>query len=113
MFSFQDLYLQTTNPHLTVSQLFSAKVLLAILISDIFHTVLYVLFFNLVSYVFLGRILESDVNMRLIVALFVIMFLGYVGRVWHVKQVYAAYGGDDAKTRAFVDVHYNSWVFLG
>jgi hypothetical protein len=53
------------------------------------------------------------INQRLVVSLLAIMFLGYIGRIWHIKQIYAAYNGDESKTRAFVDTHYNSWVFLG
>jgi len=107
-----DLYLQTTNPKLSMAELLDAKMLSKIVLSVLFHTTVYVVFLNLVSYVFLGKTLSSAVNTRAIVCLVIIMFFGFFARFYHVKEIYGAYGGDLAKTRAHLDKLYIGWIFL-
>jgi len=77
------------------------------------NTTVYTIILNLASYVFLGRILNSNINIRLIVVLIIIMIFGYIGRNMHSREVYRAFHGDEKKTRKFLNQHYNSWIFLG
>jgi hypothetical protein len=105
---FTELYLNTTNPELPLSKLVS----IPLLISVIFHTILYSAFFNLVSYIFLGRLLSITVNARLITALILIMFFGFFARFFHVKEIYNAYGKNLEKTRNHMDKLYITWIFI-
>ena len=110
---FTKLYLETTNPKLSWSTFFSAKLVSLMSISVIVHTILYTLFFNLISYIFLGKLLSKKINIRLIISLIVIMYFGYIGRFIHVKEVYKGYNYNYEKTREYLNIHYNSWVFIG
>lgn len=105
---FTDVYLTTTNPRLSLNELFRINVL----ISVIFHTVLYTAFFNLASYIFLGKSLSTIVNIRLVVSLLIIMIVGFFARFLHVKEIYRAYNYDMTKTRAHLDKLYISWIFI-
>lgn len=109
---FTKLYLETTNPKLTLSGLFGPKILGPMIVSIIVHTILYTLFTNMVSWIFFGSILSNKINMRLLVCLIPIMVFGFIGRFIHVKEVYQAYNGNMEKTREYTDKHYISWVFL-
>jgi hypothetical protein len=109
---FTDLYLQTTNPKLNFSQLFNTTIFSNILISVLFHTVIYASFFNLVSFIFVGKILSKAVNIRLITSLLLIMFTGFFARFLHVKEVYKSYGYDLEKTRNHLDKLYIGWIFI-
>jgi len=109
---FTKLYLETTNPKLKFVQLFQPTILFPIIISVILHTIIYTLFANMVSFIFYGKVLSQKVNKRLVFFLLVIMFLGFIGRFFHVKDVYTAYNGDMAKTRAHLDKLYISWIFI-
>ena len=125
---FTDLYLQTTNPNLPFSSLFTMQIMGGIILSVIFHTILYASFFNLTSYIFLGKMLSIAVNRRLIITLLLIMFFGYIGRLiitlllimffgffarfFHVKEIYRAYHNDMKKTRKHLDKLYIGWIFL-
>lgn len=109
---FTDLYLETTNPQLSFSELFAPKIFLNILGSVLFHTVVYAGFFHLASYIFLGKCLSSAVNTRMIIALLLIMFFGFFGRFFHVKEVYRSYKGDLKKTRKHLDKLYIGWIFI-
>lgn len=105
------LYLDTTNPKSTFTELFSNN-MYPLLVSIIFHTILYVLFVNMTYFIFFGRLLSMKINNRLIIALLIIMALGYVGRFYHVKEIYGAYNNDITKTRNHLDKLYISWIFL-
>ena len=105
-----ELYLQTTDPKLEFGQLLSLTP--KILVSDLFHTAVYAGAINLTSHVFFGRTLSSRQNIRLIVALFVIMFIGYFARFYHVRDIYRAYNGDVEKTRRHLDTLYVGWIFV-
>lgn len=105
-----ELYLQTTDPKLEFVQLLSLTP--KILVSDLFHTAVYAGAINLASHVFVGRPLSSQQNIRLIVALFVIMFIGYFARFYHVRDIYKAYNGDVEKTRRHLDTLYVGWIFV-
>jgi hypothetical protein len=109
---FTDLYLQTTNPKLPLSSMFSPNIFKNIIISDVFHTIIYVSFVNLVSYIFFGRILSHIINIRLIISLLVIMFLGFFARFYHVKEIYKAYNYNIEKTRNHLDRLYIGWIFI-
>ena len=110
---FTKLYLETTDPELTWNEFFGKKNVFMIIISVIVHTILYTLFCNIVSYIFYNKLLNNDVNMRLIISLLVIMFLGYIGRFIHVKSVYKDFNYNYEKTKQYLNTHYNSWVFIG
>ena len=105
-----ELYLQTTDPKLEFGQLLSLTP--KIIVSDLFHTAVYAGAINLASFIFFGRPLSSRQNVRLVVALFIIMFVGYFARFYHVKDIYRAYNGDVEKTRRHLDALYVSWIFV-
>lgn len=109
---FTKLYLDTTNPKLTLSDFLGPKILGPMIISLIVHTILYILFSNMVSWVFLGYILSNKINMRLLMVLVPIMIFGFIGRFIHVKEVYQAYNGNMEKTRNHLDRLYISWIFI-
>jgi hypothetical protein len=105
-----ELYLKTTDPDVQYADLL--KLLGPILVSVVLHTVLYTGFANLVAFIFLGRPLTQEVNVRLLTALAVIMLAGFVARVAHVKEIATAYHGNKAKTRAHVDKVFITWFYL-
>jgi hypothetical protein len=109
---FTKLYLTTTDPRLPFSALLRPRIMTEIWISVIVHTILYVGFFNLASYIFLGRILSTVVNVRMFIALILIMFFGYFARYFHVKEIYKAYDYNVKKTRKHVDKLYIGWIFI-
>jgi hypothetical protein len=108
-----ELYLQTTNPKLTLGQFFSAGILSRIFASAVFHAIIYATALNLASYVFLGPPLSLAVNARLFIALLIIMSCGYLARFLHVKDIYRAYGHDEEATRKHLDKLYIGWIFIG
>jgi len=109
---FTDLYLRTTDPEQSLNKMMAENIL-GIVGSVLFHTIVYWLFVCLVSYIFLGRGLSMRVHIRLIIALLFIMFFGYIGRYYHVQEIYRAYGRDKLKTRAHLDRLYIGWIFIG
>ena len=102
---FTDLYVETTNPKLTLSEFLSARLLNKMALSVLFHTILYVVALNMVSYVF-GGTLSLDVNIRLSILLVLVMSFGFVARFYRVKELYH-YGGKE-----YVDKAYITWYFL-
>jgi len=110
---FARLFLETTNPNLSWNRFFSVDIFSMIIISILFHTILYTLFFNVVCYIFYGKLLSNLINIRLIIALLLIMFFGYIGRFAHVKEVYNDFNHNLEKTNNYVQQHYNSWIFIG
>jgi hypothetical protein len=110
---FTSLFLETTDPRLSWKKFFGLKIFFMIIISIIFHTILYTLFCNIVSYVFYGNILSKNINIRLIICLLAIMFFGYIGRLLHVKEAYNDFNHNYDKTKNYVQPHYNSWIFIG
>jgi len=109
---FTKLYLETTNPQLKSHQLFLPTIFVPMLFSVLFHTIIYTLFCNIVSYIFLNKILTNQINIRLVIALISIMVFGFIARFIHVKDVYSAYNGDMVKTRNHLDKLYISWIFI-
>ena len=109
---FTELYLHTTNPKITLYDMYREN-LGSIIVSVIFHTVLYCAVFNVASFIFFERILSTTVNLRLSVILILIMFFGYIGRYYHVKDIYRAYKGNMEKVRAHCDRLYIGWIFIG
>lgn len=109
---FTKLYLQTTNPEYSLTEVLKNNSL-SLGLSIFFHTIIYALFINLGFYIFYGRTLKTSIQMRLIGILAIIMSLGYIGRYFHVQDIYNAYDKDVFKTREHVDKFFISWVFLG
>jgi hypothetical protein len=109
---FTDLFLITTNPKLTLSELFSSKNVIQMLFSALFHSVIYTFFVNLVSYIFFGKILPNSINYKLAGSLFFIMTFGFLARFFHVKDIYRGYKYDLEKTRKHLDKLYIGWVFI-
>jgi uncharacterized protein YqhQ len=107
------LFLETTNPKLTWNDVVNKNLIFSIFLSIILNTFVYTIILNLTSYVFLGKILSNNINIRLIMVLIIIMIFGYIGRNMHSREVYRAFHGDEKKTRDFLNQHYNSWIFLG
>jgi len=67
----------------------------------------------MVSFIFFGKNLSKNINIRLILCLIVLMFLGYIGRFIHTKQVYKDFNYNYEKTKEYLNTHYNSWIFIG
>lgn len=109
---FTDLYLQTTNPKLGFYECFNIHTIGQIIWSIFFHTIIYASFFNLLHYIFLGKPLSNRINIRICISLICIMFIGFIARYYHIKEIYTGYNGDMVKTRCHIDQHYNSWIFL-
>ena len=103
-----DLYLETTNPRLTLSEFFSIRLLSKMSASVIFHTILYLVSLNIVSYVLFGNTLASDVNTRISVFLVLVMAFGFLARFYHVKEIYRY----EEKGKEHVDKAYITWFFL-
>ena len=108
---FTELYLSTTNPNLSLSEMISQNTV-PLVISIIFHTIVYILFVNIVYYIFFGKLLSMKINNRLFVILIIIMTFGYIARFYHVKDVYQAYDKDMVKTRNHLDKLYIGWIFI-
>jgi hypothetical protein len=109
---FTEIYLETTNPTLTLYEMLAPALLSKIAVSVLFHAVIYTIAANLFSLIFLGRALTVSVNTRFIMALVIIMTVGYFGRFYHIKDILKGYGGNMEKTRRHIDQHYNTWVFI-
>ena len=108
---FTDLYLETTNPNLTNKQFFSQYLLMKIGMSIIFHTLLYTVSINIVYFVFSGIFLSSMINTRVLLFLLIVMSLGFIGRFYHVKEIYNAYSNIHL-AKKHVDKTYITWYFL-
>jgi hypothetical protein len=109
---FTKLYLDTTNPKLPFSSLFEVTTLGPMIVSILIHTIIYTSFFNIVSWIFIGKILSNIINIRLVSSLIPIMFFGFIGRFLHVNDIYKGYNGNMEKTREYTDKHYISWIFI-
>uniref|UniRef100_A0A6C0E4H1 Uncharacterized protein n=1 Tax=viral metagenome TaxID=1070528 RepID=A0A6C0E4H1_9ZZZZ len=109
---FTKLYLETTNPKLSFYQLFDANIFFVMIFSIVLHTIIYSLFVNMVSWIFFGKILSKQINKRLLLALILIMFFGFISRFIRVKEIYKAYNGNMEKTRNHTDHSYISWIFI-
>jgi hypothetical protein len=109
---FTKLYLDTTNPKLQFSQLLQQPIFMSIIISVVFHTIIYILFLNMTHFIFFKKILSNGTNKLLLMVLISIMFFGFFARFYHVKDIYNAYNGDMVKTRNHLDKLYISWLFI-
>ena len=109
---FTDLYLQTTDPKISLKDWVSSKIIVLIFLSVLFHTILYASFANIVSYIFFGKYLSSSVNTRLLTFLLFVMFFGFFARYFHVREIYKAYHYDLEKTRNHLDRLYIGWIFI-
>ena len=108
---FTKLYLSTTNPTITIYKMISENSV-PLVGSILFHTIVYMLFVNIVSYIFFGKLLSMKINNRLFIILMIIMTFGYVARFYHVKDIYQAYNKDMMKTRKHLDKLYIGWIFI-
>jgi hypothetical protein len=108
---FTKLYLSTTNPNISLSEMISQNAI-PLIVSIIIHTILYMIFFNLAFYTFFGKLLSMKINNRIFIILLLIMTFGYIGRFYHVKEVYQAYNKDIVKTRNHLDKLYITWIFI-
>ena len=109
---FTYLYLHSTDPLISLEEMIRDNLRL-LMLSVLFHTILYSSFLNIVSFIFFGKVLSSIINIRLIITLLLIMSLGYIGRFYHIKEIYNTYGKNLEKTRVHIDNFFISWVFLG
>ena len=110
---FTDVFLTTTNPKLTIDQFFQSKIISKIGLSIIFHTVRYTAFFNVISYIFFGKVLSNRINQRLMISALLIMTFGYLARFYHVKEIYNAYNHDEKRTREHINHLFITWLFVG
>ena len=110
---FTNVFLITTDPTLPVSSLLRFQVISQIVLSIVFHTIVYMGVVNTFSYVFFGRMLSSTINQRLLVALLLIMAVGYIARMVHVREIYRAYHQDETRSRDHINRLFISWVFIG
>ena len=111
-YMFTELYLSTTNPELSLSELvrrYSGPIFL----SAIFHTVVYTVFINIVWFIFTGTLLSPQINQRLCLFLITVMVFGYLARFYHVKEIYHAYRQNKVLTRTHLDKLYIGWIFIG
>ena len=108
---FTQLYLSTTNPNQTLSEMIYQNST-SLLVSILFHTIVYMIFANLMYYIFFGKRLSTKINNRLFVILMMMMAFGYITRFYHVKDVYQAYDKDMIKTRNHLDKLYIGWIFI-
>jgi len=88
-------------------------ILFLIIISVLIHTIIYILFINLIYFCLTYKSLTYDINKGFMYVLILIMMFGYIGRVVHVKHIYKAFNNDVEKASSFVNQHYNSWIFIG
>ena len=79
---FEQLFIETTEPETPYIRLLSIDTLTSI----IFHIFLYICFVYVFGYIFDMKF-SSNVYMRLVIILFVIMVLGYVGRLSRAKYL--------------------------
>jgi hypothetical protein len=108
---FTELYLNTTNPKTSLLQMMQQNIV-PIIISVLFHTLVYAAAANIASYIFTGKYLSVGINTRLLTILLFIMFFGYIGRYYHVQDVYNAYAENMEKTRNHLDRLYIGWIFI-
>lgn len=109
---FTTLYLTTTDPNIPLSQWFTTEIVISILASILFHSFIYTLFLNLVSFLFLHRLLPQETNTKLFLILIPFMFFGFIARYFHVQDVHNAYHQNMEKTRKHLDQLYISWLFI-
>jgi hypothetical protein len=110
---FTELYLKTTNPNFQLVDFTKPDIVFPMTLSVLIHACIYLFFINLGYFIFMNRFLSNSMNLRGFSILIIIMILGYIGRVLHVKDIYRAYGHKHEKAFKHVNQHYNSWIFLG
>jgi hypothetical protein len=108
---FTEIYLRTTEPNDSLYNILKNNAS-GILLSVIFHTIIYWGFIQVISFIFFGKWLSNSVSIRLLFILLLIMFFGYIARYYHVKDIYKAYDSDKTKTREHADKLYIGWIFI-
>lgn len=109
---FTKLYLDTTNSLLEFNELLQLDILIPLVISTLFHTIIYAIIINIGNWILFENFLSKQVNTRLLIILIVIMFFGFFARYFHVKDIYKTYNNDIVKTRNHLDQLYISWLFI-
>jgi hypothetical protein len=109
---FTKTFLDTTNPNISLKELLKYNILLPILGSVIFHTIIYMSFVNIVNFIFFGKIFSNIINKRLLLFIAPVMFFGFFARFIHVKEIYKSYNYDLEKARKHMDKLYISWIFI-
>jgi len=78
-----------------------------------FHTVMYLLVAEIISFVFYGKLLPQSTAVKFLAMVGGLQILGYAARVEHVKRIYETYGDDYEAARSHVDKQYITWFFIG
>tara|TARA_B100000242_G_scaffold271756_1_gene224156 strand:+ start:459 stop:800 length:342 start_codon:yes stop_codon:yes gene_type:complete len=112
---FSKLYFDSTAPETEYSRLISFDVLLSIIV----HVIFYTLFLFLFSFIFNIKF-SKNTYMKFIIALIVLMTLGYPARLARVKSLQNTlvdYGFDTKAARhiavSIINNGYFTWFFLG
>jgi len=106
---FTDLYFDTINPLQTYKRLFSLDVLFSALI----HTIMYVVVIYIVVKVFKFKFNKFK---ELFLCLFVVMFLGYFGRLSRAKDIHKHFLKEKDSVNKTINLMHNGyfcWFFLG
>ena len=109
---FTRLYLLTTDPTLSWHAFFHSPIQGAVVISVFLHALLYMIALNVACYVARGRACDGAVSRRAFFVLLIVLYLGYVARFAHARAILRAKHNNHKAARAFIDQHYNSWIFL-
>jgi hypothetical protein len=107
---FTKLYLDTTSPGLTPKGILRDQ---RIYWSALFHTIMYLFLFEIMSVVFFGKLLPQSTAVKFLALVGGLQVLGYAARVEHVNRVYETYGDDKDAARAHIDKQYITWFFIG
>ena len=106
---FAELYKKTTDPETTYNDILSEK---NVYFSILFHTVAYSVAVYLFALIVLKHRLTYD-QLRMLVIFFVlVMFFGYFGRLWRVKQLYKIHNNKE-KIAQIIANGYFCWYFIG
>ena len=106
---FAELYKKTTDPETTYTDILLEK---NVYFSILFHTVAY----SVTVYLFVLIVLKhrlTNAQLKMLITFFVlVMFFGYFGRLWRVKQLYKIHENKE-KVQEIVANGYFCWYFIG
>jgi len=115
MDSLHEIYMETTNPKTNYSRLLHIDIAVSILL----HTIAYITMFFIVTKLFKVKV-SQDIYFKLVIFLLVIMSLGYFGRLYRVKSLYASLlkrnmSEKDAleSTKNMINNAYFTYYFIG
>lgn len=115
-----NIYMETTDPNSGYNRIIKYDVFVSIFL----HIILYTLCLFTIK-MFMCKVLNIDILKKInynnfILGLFIIMFLGYFGRLYRTKSVYESVKEktkNDSlaleKTRQLINNAYFQWYFLG